>query len=324
MTPRASTRRRVWCEAGDLLAVARPAVLAPLASRSVELIAAVFPATLGQIPALLDACARSRVRVSLWPMLDDDDGRWANTSTLPAYARLARAALHAADFRPLCSVFVDLEPPISRVKAALRSPRAARHLLTSAHDAGATALLVELADEAAARGATLSAAALPLMALEPASSAGWSRALGVPLAGVPWDAVHLMTYSSLLVGYSGGALGPRVARDLVGLTAQAARGTFGERAALSLGVVGAGALGDERPFDSLRALRHDVAAARSAGVEDLALFDLLGALRRPPVEAWLDALHEPPTAAPPRSWRARAIGGACWGAGMLLNRVAGV
>jgi hypothetical protein len=36
-------------------------------------------------------------------------------------------------------------------------------------------------------------------------------------------------------------------------------------------------------------LADDVAIARAAGVDDLALFDLAGAVARPPLDDWLDA-----------------------------------
>lgn len=320
---RPGRRRRVWCEASDLSSITDEGVLRPLALRGVELIAAVFPHSMGQVGALLGACERLGVAVSLWPMLGDDEGRWANAATMPAYAGLLRRVLGHIEARPVATIFVDLEPPIARVKAALRGPAGLGALLGAGGFDEATALLVEVAGEAAARGRTLSAAALPLMAPGGRSARGWSRALGVPLSGVPWEAVHLMMYSSLFEGYSGGALGPRVCGDLVALTARGAARAWGPRAALSLGVVGPGALGDERPLSGVEALRRDVAAARSQGVDDLALFDLLGALRRPPLTSWLDALcDEPDRAALGLAPEARALAGLCWGGGALLEPLA--
>jgi len=66
-----------------------------------------------------------------------------------------------------------------------------------------------------------------------------------------------------------------------------------------------------------------VAAARSQGVDDLALFDLLGALRRPPLASWLDALcDEPERSTLGLAPEARALAGLCWGGGVLLEPLA--
>ncbi len=315
-------RRRVWCETEALERASDPGVLAALGRRRIELIASVFPATIERVPALLDAGERAGVAVSLWPMLDDSEGRWASATTMVAHEALVRRLLARIDGRPVASLFIDLEPPIAVLRSALHSPRHAWRLLEQG--AGeARSRLIALAEAAAGAGTTLSAAAVPLVNQGTRAGAGWQRALGLPLDGVPWEAVHTMMYSSLFEGYSRDHLGREASRSLVALGARQTRQRWGERGAISLGVVGPGALGDERPLAGVEALRQDVATARGEGVEDIALFDLIGALGRPPFEAWLDALVDTPPAAPTGlRVEARALDAVTRVAGVLFSAIA--
>ncbi|MCK6550309.1 hypothetical protein L6R52_31020, partial [Myxococcota bacterium] len=69
-------------------------------------------------------------------------------------------------------------------------------------------------------------------------------------------------------------------------------------ASVSVGLAGPGKLGDEPVLPSPDALALDVAAARAAGVDDLALFSLEGVLGRASPEAWLEAFVATPPRAP--------------------------
>ncbi|MCP4448541.1 MAG: hypothetical protein GY811_24875 [Myxococcales bacterium] len=75
-------------------------------------------------------------------------------------------------------------------------------------------------------------------------------------------------------------------------TASAAQVQWGDRASLSIGTVGGGALGDERPYHAVAELREYVATALACGVEDLALFDLSGVLARKNPQEWINALAD--------------------------------
>jgi hypothetical protein len=87
--------------------------------------------------------------------------------------------------------------------------------------------------------------------------------------------------------------------------------------------VGTGAFGDEPTYRSPAELADDVAVARGAGVDDLALFDLGGVLRRPPAEAWLEAFTAIDAGAPPPgpmlTGRARAVVAAARAAGVAFG-----
>lgn len=290
-------------------------MLRALATRGIELSIAVFPASLPALPALLLEAASAGVRVSLWPMIEDEQGRWASLSTMGAFLAHVRRVEEALDRSgaPASGLLFDLEPPIGRVRAALDRPGS---LLQAPppHPAGAAAALDRAIEGLASRGLAATAVIWPLGladGLAGGAVRGWQRALGTPIDDPPWAAVDTMLYSSLLEGYGRGLLDRRSCLSLLDLTARRAAGRWGARASLSLGVVAPGALGDERPFVSPGQLAEDVAVAAASGITDLALFDLGGALSRPPLEGWLDALVAPPRATRvPRSWRATALAGA--------------
>ncbi|AUX22306.1 hypothetical protein SOCEGT47_028070 [Sorangium cellulosum] len=328
MTP----RRRIWSELLPLEVVRAPRTLALLRRHALELAIAVRPDTAAGLPDLAAACAGEGVPLAVWPMIADEDGRWASAGNAAAFGAFVARLLDALDGRGLSAaeVVFDLEPPIARVRRALAGPRGALGLLGGEapgrprwEDAerafcGAVAALH-------ARGVATSAAIVPLVLLD-GPGRGWERILGTPVSAPPWGRVSAMLYTSLIAGYSRGRLGRQDAVALLAWACRAAARRFGPRAGASLGAVGQGALGDEPVYGSPAELREDVAVAAAAGVSDLALFDLGGALARPPVEAWLEAFVAPPVAleAPRPTLRARGViaAGALlgWGAGCAPRR----
>jgi hypothetical protein len=154
-----------------------------------------------------------------------------------------------------------------------------------------------------------------------AGPGGFERALGTPVSGIRWDHASVMVYSSLVEGYARGLLGRSDVRPLVAVACRQAVLRFGRAAGASLGAVGTGALGDEAVYRDAGELADDVALARGAGIDDLALFDLGGALKRPPLEAWLDAftLTEPAPAPPAWTAKSLALAGACAGLARALG-----
>src|SRR6185437_10729070 len=154
---------------------------------------------------------------------------------------------------------------------------------------------------------------------------GWQEALGTPVFDVAWDHVSPMLYTSMIEGWSRGLLARGDARALLAAACRAALRRFGPAAGASLGAVGTGALGDEPTYRGPAELADDVALAGAAGVDDLALFDLGGVLRRPPAEAWLEAFTatEPAAQVPPPTWRARAAIAGMNGVGRAVGLLAG-
>ena len=280
MTPRGA--RRIWCELCPAQTLIASGALAALAERRIALLFAVGPGESNDALAVVAACRNAGVIVGLWPMLEARRGRWANELTAHALAPFAEGLFERLDRKGLLpdELAIDLEPPFELL--ATPSIRSLARFLAGNRERG-TARLVAWRVHAQALGVRVIAAALPTV-LADGPRRFWQRILATPVEALGADHVTAMMYSSLIEGYARGRLDRNDARSLVGHAAAlaAARPGFG--------------------------LADDVAIARAAGTDDLALFSLCGALRRPPIEPWLDAfVHTEPSVLPPLTARAKLI-----------------
>lgn len=329
-------RRRIWCETVPHDELIQQGTVALLRRHAIEPIIAVWPETLSSIGRVVARFEDAGLAVALWPMLADADGRWANAGNAAAFAAFVdRVAV--VDPAPR-EIAIDLEPAIEAMRASIASRARSVHYLPITLDRGAFAAadraLCELVDRLHARGLAVSAAIPPTALFDPPKERGrapWQELLGTPVDGPAWDRVSVMLYTSILEGWSRGALDRADVRALFAHAARAAAARFGARAGASLGAVGTGAFGDEPTYRAPRELAEDAACAQAAGLDDLALFDLGGVLRRPPAEAWLDAFVATSAARslPPPTLRSRAalaaagLAGSAFGAlGRLRDAVA--
>jgi hypothetical protein len=288
-------RRRVWCETLPLDRLESRDVLALLRRYDLEVLLAVTPETRSGAARAFRALEDHGVHAALWPMIGDEDGRWASATTLAAYTAYVDAVtlgLEREGVRPREIAF-DLEPPFLAAKAAshgaiagpVRTAMRLRGAYADAH--------VSLARTVDRLGAALeiSCAAVPLVLLDGDDRRAplYQSLLGTPVDGVAFGAVSIMAYTSMLEGWSRGLLDRRASLGVLGECARLAKARYGPRASLSLGTVGTGAFHDEPTYRDPRELAEDVAVARAFGVDDLTLFDLGGVVRRAPAEAWLDA-----------------------------------
>jgi hypothetical protein len=243
-------------------------------------------------------------------MLADEEGRWANAENAPSFVRFVHDTLDALDAAGVTprEVLFDLEPPFAHTRAlavgagsesegtmasrarALFGLGAARpHTATGKAMRSASEALGAAVAELHARGIGTASAVWPLVALDPPGERQWQALLGTPVDALATTRVSVMMYTSILEGWSRGAVRRRDAKALLaGASARALR-RWGEGAGISLGCVGTGALLDEPVYRDPSELAEDVTLARAAGVHDLSLFDLGGVLAREPAEAWLDA-----------------------------------
>ena len=318
--PRQQTRRRIYSELVPLDQLARAPILAPLAEREVQLLAAVQPGGRDDALRVVERAREIGLSIGLWPLLPDDRGRWLHSENADEFARWIDELIVEIDRRGLSidALVLDLEPPIAEVRR-LTGGRlgAVRAWLSRRTDPSVHRAIVAMLAE---RGIESIAAIMAPVIVPGASGRGWQKALGTPI-DAPYRLLHAMLYTSLFEGYSRGVLARSDVRALLVRLAQLARDTFGDRAGVSLGAVGVGALGDEDTYRDVSELADDVALVRRCGVEDIALFDLSGVLARPGAERWLDALvHTPPARDPPaQTLRARALTGALWLAGHALD-----
>lgn len=297
------TRRRIWSETVPLDTLSAPATLQFVRRHGLELLAAVRPGELACASRLVRAAHDEGVRLALWPMIDDREGRWASAHNVSEFDRFVRAMLDALERDGALpdELAIDLEPPfgvVSRVFSGLRDPRreSARRWLPGGSLRDAHAQFHALIEDLHARGVAVSAAAMPMVLLDAPESSrgGWQRLLGTPVDHLPWDHVSAMLYTSIFEGWSLGVVRRDDARSVLATLCRRAAERYGATAGVSLGAVSTGAFGDEPVFRSPDELADDVAIAHACGLDALTLFDLGGVLRRPPAEAWLEAFTAPP------------------------------
>lgn len=267
-------------------------LLDALGRRGIELALAVFPSDVARLEPVLRRLRASDVRAVLWPLLDDAQGRWPNANNSRAFAMHVDAIAGTA---AVGTMLFDVEPPIDWTRAVMNWRYVPRPRRRGSH--------AELAQSLRARGWTLEAVVPPMLLY----GVAWERWLGTPVRDLQCERVEPMLYTSLFEGYSRGLVSRRVARDLLARMTAAADG------AVSLGVVGGGALGDERAYRNVDELRDDVALAKAAGATRLSLYALDGIFARGQLERWLDALVLTDAGVlPPRTRR-----------GSIVERVAG-
>lgn len=307
-----NVRHRVWCETLSFEELCAPEVLRLLARYGIEALVAVRPWQLASAGELVARLADAGVATALWPMLEDERGRWVSAGSAAAFVAMVDELLVSAP--ATAELVLDLEPPFGELtrwkvhatsaalraasrlarRGALGSPRQAPRQDAPANGgryARAKATLISAIARWSEEGDSrrITTAVMPLLPFD--GRGQWmQRALGTPADDLPVHRHSVMAYTSLLEGWSGGFVDRRRAEWLLALCARRARARWGERAALSLGAVGTGAFGDEPVLRSPAELARDVALARAAGITELSLFELGGVLRRAPAEAWLEAL----------------------------------
>lgn len=292
---------RIYSETLPYQELTRPRTVALLARYALEVVVAVRPWQTGELPAVARVLRDAGVAVSVWPMLGDEEGRWANAQNAASFARFGRAVVDAMQAERILprEVLFDLEPAFDEARLLLPGvSRDARGFLGLASHAAraraperaaAEAVLARWMEELHARGVATSMAVWPLVALDPPGARGWQTVLGTPVDGLPAGRISVMVYTSILEGWSRGTVRRRDAEALLAAASRRVVRRWGGRASISLGCVGTGAFEDEPVYRAPAELAEDVALARTAGCDDLSLFDLGGVLAREPAEAWLEA-----------------------------------
>jgi hypothetical protein len=340
MTEGEGTPLRVYSETLPFAEVVRPRTLALLARYRLELVLAVRPWDLPELPGVAQRLRGAGVPLSVWPMLADDDGRWASVHNVPAFARFLAAIMGALGPSPLAGdLLVDLEPPIGKARSLvalgdpspehpvrLRGPDGLGRLASGiVRPSGWDAKGRELARAVAgprAQGLTTSLAVWPFVALDTRGNDGWQYWLGTPVDALDAAHVSVMIYTSIFEGWSRGALRRRDALALLAAATGKTVRRWGARAGISLGCVGTGAFDDEPVYRGPSELAEDAAIARAAGCSRLSLFDLGGVLARAPAEAWLEAFTSgAPAVTVPSSRRVRAAGSLARAATWVLGRL---
>ncbi len=278
----------------------------------VELIVAVTPDIAHQLGAVIRTAERHGVRISVWPMLSREEGRWLNVTTASTFVAFVKKLYEMSrrEAWPLVEVLFDLEPTFGEMFAAIDSPATARHFVKSLAynrerlirvDAEFEALCAMLVGE----GVELASAVVPMVATARHPDT-WRALLGIPRE--PRGATQCtMLYTSLLEGWSRGLVSRADALGLLRCGADASLARWGAKAEVAVGLVGPGIFGNEPCYRSPRELAADVAVVRASGARSIALFDLGGVLAREPAEGWLEALFVTDGVSIESTWRARAM-----------------
>ncbi len=286
-------RRRVYVEHLPPEELARPATTNLCRHYRLEPIVALPPSR--ETPAMsaaLGALAKSGLRVGVWPLLEDHEGYWPSSHNADAFERRVDAALAFAkkSGAEVRTVAIDLEPPLEELRGLLEGSGRARLEYVRARRRRAlegVEVFRRIAARLADDGIETIAAAIPLVVVDPAGHF-WDHVLATPVAGVPWSVVSPMMYTTLARDVLRRRSDASV-RALLHAAAVRLERAVGDRAGVSVGLVGQGKLGTERTYGTPAELALDVGAVRAAGIDDLALFALEGVLDRGPPEVWLEA-----------------------------------
>lgn len=289
-------RRRIWVEFLPPSVLAEPATLHLLRRFALEPIVALPPEREdGEMQRALARLAGAGLSVGLWPLLSDAEGYWPSVANAAAFERRVAAALAFSARSGVTprTLAVDLEPRLPVTKALLDGPRLwtvagelRRALSPEADEARLRADRVfrALRADLGARGIESLAAIWPVQLLDlSVERALIGGLLGTPLRRGDWDVTCPMLYSSMIRALSP-TRSDRLLRWAYGSIRRAQKGT---RMSVSLGLVGTGKLGHEPVLPHPDSLALDVEMAKSAGLDDLALFSLEGVLSDEDPERWL-------------------------------------
>ncbi len=286
--------KRIWSELLPIETLENGGTRAMLRARGLGLIAAITPDVARDAARLVRLYRDDGCAIALWPMLDDAHGRWPNVRNARRFEHYVLGLLEGLEREDALpdEIALDLEPPIGAVRRVLAGELAAfSHLLSMRDGRAASDRYARLVRDLEARGVRCFAAAVPfVLASRPHASLALQDVFGTPVDAAGVSRVSAMLYTSLFEGYSMGRLDRADALSLLGAYAKLAAQRYGERASVSVGVIGGGIVGNERSYRSPRELEEDVGVALDAGIADVCAFDLGGAFERGKPEAWLDAI----------------------------------
>jgi len=260
------------------------------------------------IANLIRAAGDHGVEIRTWILVPYDEGYYPNEENFDSFFEAVREMIAWADEEglPLEWITVDMEPSIQfltemtgyieelmlteavRLLAAQLDPCAFEESLLN------YASLVEYCHD---RGYKVHVVTFPTVLddLGDGDSA-LQDALNIPVHPLPhgeWDDVDFMVYRTEISGIPDLPFGP----DLVWSYAKDAVAAFGDKAALSLGIVGLDGAYDN--YNTPADIMPDMSAAVSAGLERLNIFSFTGALALPgPAEAWFDIEVQQPALPP--------------------------
>lgn len=254
-----------------------------------------------ELRALLLRAALLEVPVRAWLLLPDALGYWPHAGNAEIFAETAHRLMDwiAAEQLPLPVLIADLEPSLAdslhlrQLLLQRHLPALWSHLRQSQRAlklAEAREVYNQLIHELHQRGTQAWAVTYPLVVEDAqASNTCFQELLQLPVTGVNWDALSLMTYRSSFRDLLGFALSPHFVKGYF----EDARTCFGQQLQVqaALGVVGTVGKLSESGYKDPSELAADCEAARQAGVSEIQIFSLDGMHHALTPGDWLGALR---------------------------------
>jgi hypothetical protein len=281
-----------------------------LAEYDADLYLAVRPDDLGDdLAELMRDAAASGVIVRPWLQLPGD-GIWLNEENARAFADFTWSFLAWArdSDAPVEWIIFDLEPSYDyaqqlREAAEANGLGSVVELLLSHADAGefeaARQVIGDLVGQLHGMNVKAMAVTLPwtIDDLDDAD-ADLQDLFDTPLAGIDWDAVSVIVYRPVFSEL----LGIRLPPGYVASYARSMVMRFGDRGQVAVGNISTPGYLLPPGYDDPSGIVRDVAAARSAGANDVSVYSLDGMVLTGATEAWLAAastkLRGPPVGDP--------------------------
>jgi len=293
------TKIALWCEfmpyhwvAGDLPLLHKLGLSLNLAIPSHQIGAK-------PLHALLREAARLGVEIRAWLLLPDSQGYWPNANNAKSFADTVHRFYDwiEAEKLPLPTLIADLEPALAD-SLLLKQLLLKRHLpalLKHLHQPERQTRFVQaqsefnrLIVELHQRGTEAWAVTYPLVVEDAlAGNRAFQELLQLPVSGVAWDALSLMTYRSSfrdILGFS-------VSAQFIEKLFHEARHAFDMPVQAALGVVGTVGKLSEGGYQDPHELGADCQAARRAGVSEIQIFSLDGMHRALTPHDWINALN---------------------------------
>ena len=110
---------RIYGETVPLEDVVRARTIALLQRHDLELVLAVRPWQSAELPGVVRVLRDAGIGCSVWPMLTDDEGRWASAHNAASFTRFLRSTVDSLDAAGVLprEVLLDLEPPFAHARA---------------------------------------------------------------------------------------------------------------------------------------------------------------------------------------------------------------
>jgi hypothetical protein len=232
-------------------------------------------------------------------LLPYDIGYWPGEANADAFyaAALAYADWFVAEDLPVDWIVVDMEMNVNTIYeigdlfmngeylAALQLLWANR---TPERYAQAVATYQACVEELHARGLYAMVVTYPTVLDDlPDGDPDLQDLLETPTAGIDWDEVSTMVYSTTYAQYLGTPMTPYLVYDYARSTVD----WFGGRASIALGVSG--------EMTDPAVLAAEVAAAKAAGVERIQVYSYAGSISHGDPDAWHAVFEAEPVVPPP-------------------------